>query len=314
MKSFIIGFLAVVALFSLSSCKEKYDVDGAANFKTESFKNFLWKKQPPVTIEAVINTDFAECEEIDKPLVLQLCDDDAKAIPIRVAQLYVNGEKSEDNTITIVPKSGAKQTEIKIVLDESQLNETRTFTWNLQVVDNPGLVKINERQPGKDPWIADTTVNWKNKKVANPLRVGTDITLFSILSILVAWIILAQLVLFSKFKSTQIKKIFVMVDGGRKNIQGYNQSVVGAKEIVLTPNDKSQSFLKRLFLGKVIYVRIKGLPGEISLTPGDGKFQTKSVLANKKAFGVETSGDMNEIKTIKSLDGDFAVEYYAKRN
>ena len=311
-KSIFFSVAILASLISFSACNNGFEgEDGIASFETEAFNSFLWKKQAPVEIEAVINTKFDECEELDKPLVLQLCDDDSNAIPVSVAQLYVNGEKSEDNTITIDPKNNSGETEIRIVLDDSQIHDTRTFTWNLQVVDNPGLVKVNDRAVGKDPWIQETTVNWKNKHVANPLRVGTDISLTTILAILVAWILLAQLILFSKFKQTQIKKIFVMVDGGRKNIQGCNQSVVGAKEIVLTPEDKNQGFIARLFLGKVVYIRIKGLPGEITLLPGSGKYQTKSTQEKKK-FEVETSGDNNEIKTVKSIEGDYAVEYYAK--
>ena len=311
-KLFIYSIVIIASLFSFSACNKGFEgEEGIVSFETEAFNNFLWKKQPPVEIEAVINTRFDECEGLEKPLILQLCDDDANAIPVSISQLYVNGEKSEDNTITINPKNNSGETEIKIVLDDSQLHNTRTFTWNLQVVDNPGLVKVNERAVGKDPWIQETTVNWRNKHVANPLRVGTDISLTTILTILVVWILLAQLVLFPKFKQTQTKKIFVMAEGGRKNIQGYNQSVVRAKEIVLTPEDKNQGFIARLFWGKVVYVRIKGLPGEITLFHGSGKYQTTS-SQEKKKFEVETSGDNNEIKTIKSLEGDYAVEYYAK--
>lgn len=313
-KSILFSAAILASLISFSACNKGFEGDdNAASFETEAFDNFLWKKQAPVEIEAVINTEFDECEGLEKPLVLQLCDDDAKAIPVSVAQLYVNGEKSEDNTITIDPKSGKEETEIKIVLDDSQIHDTRTFTWNLQVVENPGLMKVNDRSVGKDPWVQETTVNWKNKHVANPLRVGTDISLSTILAILLAWILLAQFVLFTKFKQTQIKKIFLMVNGGRKNIQGYNQSVVGAKEIILTSSDKKQGFIARLFTGKVVYIKIKGLPGDISLLPGSGRYQTKS-SQDRKAYTSEASGNNSELRIIKAIEGDYAVEYYSKRN
>jgi len=312
MKKIFFGICLVVATcFALSSCEEGFDIDNGANFQTESFDNFLWKKQPPVKIEAEIEFDFDECEGISKPLVLQLCDDSGNPITPRVAQLYVEGQRSEDNTITIDPNGKEEDIDIEIILDDSQIHNTRTFTWNLQVVENPGLVKVNDRKPDKDPWIAETTMNWKNKHVANPLRVGTDISLSTILAILVAWILLAQLILFPKFKQTQTKRIFVMIDGGRKNIVGYNSSANGSKEIVLTPEDKKQGFFGALFFGKVTYIRIKSLPGEISLTPGSGKYQTKATIDRKK-YEIVTSGEMNELKTVKSLEGDASVEFYAK--
>lgn len=194
MKNTIYVLFAFVGLISLSSCKEAFDYGSATNFKTESFNDFLWKKQPPVEIEAVINTEFAECEGLDKPLVLQLCDDDAKAITPKVAQLYVNGQKSENNTISIDPKSPQKETEIKIVLDKSQTDKTRTFSWYLQVVDNPGLVRVNETTPGQDPWITGTMVNWRNNHVSNPLSVILRWILILIVSFLAAWYIIAHFV------------------------------------------------------------------------------------------------------------------------
>lgn len=311
MKKIVITIAIIASLGLVTACHKSIEgEEGSASFKTESFNDFLWKKQPPVEINAVINTKFDECEGVEGPLVLQLCDDD-DAITPSTAQLYVNGEKSDDNTIVINPSSQPVETAIKIVLDPSKIDKTRTFTWHLQVVDNPGLVKLNDSAAGKDPWIQETTVKWTNKHIANPLRVGTDISLSTILAILIAWILLAQLVLFPKFKQTQIKKIFLMVEGGRKNVQGYNQSVVGAKEIILTSGDKHQGFIARLFVGKVIYIRIKGLPGDISLIPGSGRYQTKS-SQDKKKYEVETSGDNGELKTVKSIEGDYAVEYYAK--
>lgn len=313
MKKFFVFILAplAVSLF-LSSCQEEFDFGPGPTFQTESFDDFLWKKHTPDTIKAIINTKFDECEQLSKPMVLQLCNDDNEPIMPNVAQLYVNGQKSPDNTISIKPDKLTEKTEIWIVLNDSQIHETRTFTWYLQMVDNPGLVRVNEEAPEKTPRISDTTIHLMNKHVANSLRVGTDISLGTILSLLVAWILLAQLILFPKFKLTQIKKIFLMINGGRKNIQGYDQSVVGAKEIILTPEDKSQGFIKNLLLGKVVYIRIKDLPAEITLTPGEGRLQSKASY-DKKAYESQTAGDNDELKVIKSLEGDYAVEYYSKR-
>ena len=310
MKKYYILFIVVAA--SLCSCQKEYENDSVTSFKTEAFKDFLWKKQPPVSITAVINTSFEECEGIEEPLILQLCDDDANPIGTDIAQLYVSGVKSSDNTIRIDPNSGIKETEITIVLDDSQIEETRTFSWNLQVVDNPGIMKINDRAPEKDPWIVDTEVFWKNKHVANPVKVGVDISGSTILICLVVWILLAQFVLFPKFKQTQANKIFVMIDGGRRNILGYNSSAIGSKEIVLTPAAKKQSIISRLFSGKVTYVQVRNLPEKIVLTPGSGRYQAKASY-NRKIYDTSTSGDNNELRIIKSTDEskDIAVEYYA---
>lgn len=54
-----------IAICCLSSCKDEMDVDTGANVKTETFKDFWWKKHDPVTVNAVINTQFDECEQLD---------------------------------------------------------------------------------------------------------------------------------------------------------------------------------------------------------------------------------------------------------
>lgn len=305
-KSIFLSAAILASLISFSACNKGFDGDeSTASFETEAFENFLWKKQAPVEIEAVINTKFDECEALEKPLVLQLCDDDAKAIPVSVAQLYVNGEISSDNTIIIDPNRGKEETDIKIVLDDSQIHDTRTFTWNLQVVENPGLVKVNDRAVGKDPWVRETTINWKNKHIANPLRVGTDISLLTILAIIAAWILLVQLTI-SRFKSDQIRTIkFTIEDGNPKCINSKNSSLAGSKEIILTRTSAKQGFLKMLFFGKTSYVKIDELPCEVKFTPGRKKGQvvldTRHPGYTRNNFETYTEGEKNEIKVLNSI-------------
>ena len=92
----------------LMSCGNEIEHEAATHFETQSFNDFLWKKQGPVAIEAVIDTDFEECGDLSEPLVLQLCNDDGEAITPDVASLYVDGELSEDNTITFGAKMAIK--------------------------------------------------------------------------------------------------------------------------------------------------------------------------------------------------------------
>lgn len=314
MKGISVSILFVTIISLVSSCKKDPGViEDGVNFVTESFDDFLWEIYVPDTIKAVINTQFEECINMSDPLVLQLCDDDANAIPIEVAQLYVNGQISGDNTISIVPSDDIADTEIWIVLDDSQIHDTRTFTWHLQVVDNPGLIKINDRNPSEDPWIINTEVNWRNNHVANSVRTWTDFSLLTVLAVLIVWVFLVQCVFFTRFKVSQLKRIFISVNGMRRNIQSYSSSVIGAKEIILTPVRKKQNIFSRLFAGKVVYVQIQNLFGEIHLFPGSGKFQTKANYDRMKYEAI-VSGEMGELKILKSCgDTPVEVEFYAKR-
>ena len=145
MKKTIIYITLFIALGLITASCDEYSSRQTDYFKTsKSYDSFLWKKNIPDTLKAYINTEFSECQALDEPLVLQLCDDDANAIPPSVAQLYVNGVPSSNNTVSIIPSAQTGSTEIWIVLDDSQIKKDRTFTWNLQVVKNPGIVRIND--------------------------------------------------------------------------------------------------------------------------------------------------------------------------
>lgn len=307
---------ALASLFVFVGCSQEFDVDNGANFKTTSFDKFLWHKHVPDTVKAIITTEFAECEDLDSPLVLQLCNDDGKAVGPETAQLWVNGVKSEDNTISVSPSVAKGETEIWIVLNEVQTAETRTFTWNLQIADNPGLVKINDREPDKEPWLVNTTMNWKNVHVVNPVKMWTEIVLLILFAVLLLWVFMVHCVIFPKFKVTQVKRIFVTIDENRKNIQGYSSSAVGAKAIVLSSQSKSQNFFSLLFTGKTVYVRVPHLPGVITLTPGVGKYQAKCDY-DRKVFISETAGENDELKVVRPIEQEamsrFSVEYYCKR-
>ena len=307
---------AVAAILLLAGCSREFKVDNGANFKTTSFDKFLWYKHVPDTVKAIITTEFAECEDLSGPLVLQLCNDDGKAVGPEIAQLWVNGIRSEDNTIVVDPSEPKGESEIWIVLNESQTTETRTFTWNLQIVDNPGLVKVNDREPATEPWVVNTTMNWKNVHGVNPVKMWTEIILFILLAVVFVWIVRVHFVIFPKFKVTQVKRIFVTIDENRKNIQGCNTFTVLAKAIVLSPQSRSQNFFSWLFTGKVVYIRISHLPGVVTLTPGVGKYQTKCDY-DRKVFISETAGENDELKVVRPIEQEamsrFSVEYYCKR-
>ena len=251
-RTLVIIIAAFAALFS--SCTKEIIVDSGANFETKSFDDFLWKKHDPVSINATIDTKFDECEGISGPLVLRLCDDDARPIGTDIARLYVNGNESSDNTITIDPKNSSEGTDISIVLSEDVIRRDRTFTWNLQIVNNPGLVKVNERTPGSDPWIAGTTVNWNHNHVVNPLRVGVDTGLI-ILAIALALVIAVCQARIRRFKVTTIdiddmadRKDSIMISSPRKYAK-----------IVLTPTPgKKQNPIAPIFVGKVKYEYVEG--------------------------------------------------------
>lgn len=296
--------LIFASLLSLISCGDKFgngnnSEDNAVYFSTEAFDDFGWKKQPPVEIDAVINTEFDECENISRPLILQLCDDDAKAVPVSVAQVYVDGEKSDDNTIKVDPRTSTGQTKIKIVLDNSQIHKTKTFTWYLKMLKNPGLEAINDRSSVNDPWILGTTLYWKNKHVANSLKVTTELGLVIVIIIAILIIIASRM----SHEPFRIRKIYW------EDTESMTHSILvrGASKVVFTNQKKKQSVFSRLLNRKIIYVNNDFFAdGDIALTPGrylgekGVKFRAAIAYNLQKIF--IPKGDSNRISNSKKQE------------
>lgn len=259
---FSLPLIIVLGLLT-ASCQESALLSTDINnlHSSSSIDDFLWKKNKPDTLKAYINTDFAECEDLTSPLVLQLCDDDALAIDPSIAQLYVNGEISPDNTVSIVPASKTGKTEIWIVLDQSQISKDRTFTWNLQVVENPGLLRINETTPDSTPWVPDTTVYWQNNHIANSLEVA----FWTILAILAC--ALAAFVIFMRLShpAFRVRRLTYSTDDFQKTIV-----LSGVSSVVFSTEKKSQSFINQLLVRKVVYVSNDFFTaGDVTVTPKD---------------------------------------------
>lgn len=276
-KSFVYAII-IASLFTLPACNKEYEGDDdAAIFKTDAFNDFWWVKQDPVFIEATINTEFEECENLSGPLVLQLCDDSKNAIPVSTAQLYVNDQLSQNNTISIDPKAGIKETQIKIVLNPNQIKETRTFTWNLQVVDAAEIERINDMSPDKQNWIPNTTVYWKNKHIANPLRVGVDSSLFTIIAAFLIILLICQ----ARIKKFKVPIIDIDDTVDRKDSITITSPRKYAKIVLTSVPGKKQSGFAALFVGKTKYEYVEGAKwtSDVILTPKGGSGADAAVNA-----------------------------------
>lgn len=331
MKKHIIYIL--ICLVAFCSCNQK-DEESRIWGQIDYYNPFLWHKYVPDTLRKTLAYEFNEnSSDLDKPVVFSLylvSDDGEKNIKADNSgvELYVNGKLSADNTFELIPQSGKHEVDFGIVLKENLLFEKdidRDYQFVFKVESNPGIDRINNFKIGnlkRDKAILlpenddKTPILIRVKHIANSLKVGTLSTLFTILTLILAFIIIVQ-IFTKRFNKLQIGKIFVTIDGNRKNISRMEpmQKLKLSKEIVLTPNRQKQGFLKMLFTGKITYVFIKGLPSDIKMTPGN-KAQT-IVTCRRNEFEISTSGDNDELKVMKYCNKDdnsvIEVEYCTKR-
>lgn len=248
---------AAIAVLSFSACAgEDETVVNGASFEIRSFDDFLWKKDAVDTIKFSINTEFVECDDVRRPLVLALCDSDGKIISQEKASLFVNGEKSADNKVKVNVSNGKQTTDLGVVVNTALLEDDATFNWHIMLCDDAGLSKIySEHSDGvrsqvldDEKWVYGLDVQIRNRHVANTLKVWTNIVFWVILIALVTWIALAHFVI---WPSTRFSKVMIDYNDG---VGPRPIRMSGCYQLVLTDNPRMKdSFLKKIFKGSCRY-------------------------------------------------------------
>ena len=320
----VIAALALSAILGVSCSEQDSGIERWGEIK--SYPDWWLNPYHPETITRTLNVEFNEDAKADfqRDVVLALYQVDEKGREVAVrpddVKVFVNGVESPDNTLRIGKND--ERIDIGLQIQKSYLEQygPGMFNWKFKVIDNGGLDYINEFEvSGSDetPLLQDNTaMDVYHERGKNVPRVITDTTLITLLLALLAIIILIQIFV-PKFTEHQIKKQFITIDGDRKGMPSKNKEAKGSARIVLTGDKrKKQSFINRLFNGKSTYLFIKGLPSDITLTPGK-MFQTLAEFDKKlKLYSTTTIGDHSELKVIKgeTTNGEtIEIEFYAKK-
>ena len=323
MKKYItIITLVLSAIFLVACSEEESGIERWGEIK--SFPDWFLNKYKPETITRTLNIEFNEDAKADfqRDIVLALYQVNDKGREIAVlpdqVKVFVDGVETTDNKVRIGKEDSQKEIGLQVQKDFLNEKGPGMFNWKFKVIDNGGLDYINEFEvSGSDetPLLDDnTSMDVYHERGKNVPRVITDTTLITILLAFLAIVTLIQIFV-PKFTDNQIKKQFITVDGNRKGMPSMNKKAKGSAEILLTGNrGYKQGVFHRLFHGKTSTVFIKGLPSDISLSPGN-KFQTKA-LFNHQHFMSEKAGDHEELKIIKGETTNgvpVEVEFYAKK-
>ena len=323
MKKFFAYVVLAFSAICLVSCGEK-DSGIERWGEIKSFPDWFLNKYKPQTITRTLNVEFNEDakEDFERDIVLALyqVNDQGRELAVKPedVKVFVNGEEMPDNKIRI--GKDADRMEIGLQVQKEFLKESGPgmFNWKFKVVDNGGLDYINEFEvSGSDetPLLDDNTaMDVYHERGKNVPRVITDTSLGTILLAFLAIVVLIQIFV-PKFTDNQIKKQFITIDGNRKGMLSMNKKAKGSAKIVLTGKKGSkQGFFHMLFHGRTSFVFIKGLPSDISLTPGR-KFQTLAAF-NHHEFSSAKAGDKEELRVIRGETKDqipVEVEFYAKK-
>ena len=287
-------------------------------FPTWGLWPFSYYTADPIRIKETLTVaTYSDASAIKGDVVLAVCDQYRDKVSPEMVEMYVDGEKSEDNTIVISLDQQMDCTEnreinVEFALTQAAIdtyNDDHLFKYHLEVVAVPdALYKINEQpaQAGLD--LADLSVGMDVDYTVNTLKVWTITILIILLSALIAIIVLVQISV-KRFNVTHLTKIFVSENDLRRCIMGCKAGLKGTTEIILTSDrNKKQGFWAMLFKGKKSYVYIANLPAEISLNVGS-KGRISHAVRSKTA-NVMADFDVPGKRMILSCKSEtFGTEY-----
>ena len=133
--------LALIAV----SCSPDNEIDTMSWGKCTSYGDFLWKKHVPDTLTREIVLEFNSDAEryMTSPVVFGIFrkTEDGSLVPVDndAIEVYVDGVRSEDNTISVMPPD--ESVKVGLVLGDGL--DAGSFHWYLKTVSDGGLDRIN---------------------------------------------------------------------------------------------------------------------------------------------------------------------------
>ena len=266
-KRFLI-LAAICPLMILASCGKKAEDPNAPTRwgKENYYDKFLWKKHVPDTLYRTIEFDFNQDAKsfMDKPLRLGLFKktDSGKMLPVTESEMevFLDGRKCPHNIIDV--QAGTDQLKVGIAFKPKA--ENKVHHWFFRAVDDGGLERINDMDPGT--YQADNAslmeIEVDKHKVMNPLAVGTGLTLLFLLALLLIWLLVLKPVFFPTFRVGKIQVSDPVPYNTLKRIRGY-------RKMILTNKPAKQGFFDRVFTGRILYEVNDLWTSEVVIEPKD---------------------------------------------
>ncbi len=323
MKNISLGLMAIMAVLAFVSCDSAVESNNWGSLS--HYNDFWFKKCPADTLQKILVVSFnKESESMpqdNRTLVMSLYKTVDGQNPVKVnpseVQLFVDGQLSEDNTISVSPTGvpdEIQRIKVAMVLDNRMLHEIEkdfSITYILKVEKNPGLDRINDLQlstyggASNTPILTPDNDNYTPmrvyiNKVRNSLKVGVNWSIRGVVIFFIAWMILSRMVF---WRRTSFSKVLIDYhDGaGQRPIR-----MSGAYELVLTGNPKAgDSFLKKFFVGKRVFECNDFWDHEIILKDGARRNTVK--LCKLRTYSTDGELRRGEEWVIYNADGKKAT-------
>lgn len=244
--------VAIMLLFL--SCEEK--TKSAFWGETKYYSNFLWCKYKPVCMERTLNFDFNSDAQrlIDKDIEFEIVEKNTfgEFVQAKNIRLYKNGEECITNILSVHPSEN--EVSVSIVFTDEAHDGYHTFY--LCEKGESGLDRIDYLEL-TNGFCAKKQIVW------NPLAKILVWTLITIVALMLAWIILLKPLMIETFK---VKKIQIIYTDAIKSIK-----IKGYKKVICSNHKQTQSFVSKIFLGKILFVQNEFWEQDMEIVPKNKK-------------------------------------------
>jgi len=251
----IIAFIAGI----LVSCNEKEEDTSMLWGKTDYYTDFLFNDYEPVKMSKTIcfeTNEDANGRVGNVKFGLYKKEEDNSFAPVKdEIRLYKNGILCENNTLLVTPQDK----EIQLGIEFTPEAQEGVHKWFLKVLDNGGFDRINEYATEEES--LPLLLEWRAEKndIINPLKLGVNISLFILLSLILVWFLVMKPILYPTFKIGNIQ----FTNGTYFS----TKRIYGARKLVVTNSSKRQSAINKLLTGQIIYERNEFWPDEWEIHP-----------------------------------------------
>lgn len=251
----IIAFIANI----LISCNEKKVDTSMLWGKTDYYTNFLFNDYKPVRMSKTIcfeTNEDANGRVGNVKFGLYKKEEDNSYIPVKEEiRLYKNGILCENNILQVTPLDK----EIQLGIEFTPKAQEGVHKWFLKVLDNGGFDRINEYATEEEA--SPLLLEWRAEKndIINPLKLGVNISLFILFSLILVWFLIMKPILYPTFKIGNIQ----FTNGSYFS----TKRIYGARKLVVTKSPRKQSAISKLLTGQIIYERNEFWPDEWEIHP-----------------------------------------------
>lgn len=267
-----------LSMLCFTSCKD----NGTFWGKTNYYDNFLFVKYEPVRMDQTLVFDFNED-------ALQLFNGDVK---FEVVEKNENGEfvvaqnikifKNQKVCLNNVLTINKSDKEVTVGIEFTDVAKDGSHTLFLREIGSSGIDRIDYQE-------LSTGICVTKNKDMNPLLLGLMWFLIIVLGACIVWIIFIKPLLYESFK---VKSMIITTDRFKST------GIKSCKLVVCTNKKQRQSFVNKIFTGKVVYIQDEFFTNDLLITPRD-----KKTVRVKIPVGFETTSTMlkiGETMTIKN--------------